>query len=457
MFKYRLSKLRLLLLITVIGILASLIIVLTGSISDARALQIFDIILSVVTLTVVAVNFYLLVSNDKVKATSQAKSNFLSNMSHEIRTPLNAIIGMTSIGKTASGMKKKDYAFEKIEEASTHLLGVINDVLDMSKIEANRMELSSLEFDFKKLINSIVNVINFKVEEKQLHLKVIIDENIPQNLIGDDLHLAQVITNLLSNAVKFTPGGGSINLEIKLVEKKYGVCTIQVKVKDTGIGISSEQQEHIFAPFQQADSSTFRKYGGTGLGLAISKSFIELMGGKITIESEPGRGATFTFTVKLMYDNDRCENLNETSCSPEVSKVFPDRRILLVEDMEINREILLSLLEPLEVKIDCAENGVEALRLYRENPDSYDIILMDVQMPEMDGLEATRQIRAFENKQIKNADDPLKVNKVPIIAMTANVFREDVEKCREAGMDDHLGKPIDINSVIEKLQNYLAA
>jgi len=378
-------------------------------------------------------------------------------MSHEIRTPLNAIIGMTSIGKTAAGLNKKDYAFEKIEEASTHLLGVINDVLDMSKIEANRMELSSVEFNFEKLIQRIVDVMNFKVEEKQLRLKVVIDDDIPPNLIGDDLHFSQVITNLLSNAVKFTPGGGTIQLDAKLVEKKYGVCTIKVKVKDSGIGMSKEQQAHMFKPFQQADSSTFRKYGGTGLGLAIAKSFIELMGGNITIESEPGKGAAFIFTVKLLYNSDSYENLKDADSYPEISRVFPDRRILVVEDMEINREILLSLLEPLEVKIDCAENGVEALRHYRENPDSYDMILMDVQMPEMDGLEATRQIRAFEDELIKKADDPLKVNRVPIIAMTANVFREDVEKCRAAGMNDHLGKPININCVIEKLQNYLAA
>jgi len=236
---------------------------------------------------------------EKAQAANRAKSNFLSNMSHEMRTPMNAIIGMTLIGKSASDIEKKDYAFEKIEGASTHLLGVINDVLDMSKIEAGKFDLSCEEFNFEKLLQKVTNVVNFRVDEKHQRLTVNTDPNIPNNLNGDDQRLAQVITNLLTNAVKFTPENGSINLDARLLNEEYGLCKIQIQVTDTGIGINDEQQSRLFSSFEQAESSTSRKFGGTGLGLAISKHIVELMGGKIWLESRPGAGSTFTFTVLL--------------------------------------------------------------------------------------------------------------------------------------------------------------
>jgi signal transduction histidine kinase/DNA-binding response OmpR family regulator len=519
---------------------------------------------------------------------SRTKSDFLSNMSHEMRTPMNAIIGMTAIGKSVDAIERKDYAFEKIETASTHLLGVINDILDMSKIEAGRLELSFSDFDFEKILQKAVNVINFRVDEKHQKLAVYIDKKIPQVLIGDDQRLAQVITNLLSNAVKFTPEGGEIRLDAQLGSEENGLCAIQIKVADTGIGISEEQQARLFTSFQQAESSTSRKFGGTGLGLAISKRIVEMMGGRIWIESELGHGSTFVFTIQAKRGvSEKCSPLipgldrtnirilavddapdileyfaeiargfgvmcdtasgGEEACgligrngfydiyfidwkmsgmdgielsrwikehdenksviimissaewsviekdakNAGISKFLPkplfpsmiadcineclgaapfqDRqktemddfsghRILLAEDVEINREILLALLEPSNLVIDCAENGAEALRLFSENHGSYDMIFMDVQMPEMDGYEATRRIRAFEEEQRENTslEFPRKTPKgIPIIAMTANVFREDIEKCLDAGMNGHIGKPLNLDEVLDKLREYV--
>jgi CheY-like chemotaxis protein/two-component sensor histidine kinase len=491
---------------------------------------------------------------------------------------MNAIIGMTAIAKTSSDIERKDYCLGKIEDASTHLLGVINDILDMSKIEANKLDLSTENFNFEGMLRKVVNVINFRVEEKQQDLTVHIDRNIPRFLIGDDQRLAQVITNLLSNAVKFTPEQGVIRLDAQLLEEENGLCTLRIAVSDTGIGVSEEQQAHLFTSFRQADSSISRKFGGTGLGLAISKRIVELMGGRIWLESEPGKGSVFAFTVRaergreepddavlygvkrkparvlavddmpeirayfeeiargfgiacdtaadgpeaigmmeekgpydmyfvdlrmpgmsgmelsrrikerggdapvvLMSAADRstieeeakdagadrflpkplfpsavadciseCFGAGNAAGLREVQNdaagCFAERRILLAEDVEINREIVLALLAPTMLAIDCAENGAEALRMFGAAPDRYDMIFMDVQMPEMDGYEATRRIRALDAPRAKD---------IPIVAMTANVFREDVERCLAAGMNDHVGKPLDLNAVLKKLYKFL--
>ncbi|MDR3321150.1 MAG: response regulator [Synergistaceae bacterium] len=510
-------------------------------------------------------------------AANRAKSDFLANMSHEIRTPINAIIGMTTIAKMASEEERKNYCLDKIQDASTHLLGVINDILDMSKIEANKLDLSPENFSFEKLLQKSANVINFRVEEKLQDFHVRIGSDIPHFLRGDDQRLAQVIANLLSNAVKFTPEHGTIWLNTRLLKEEDGVCTIQIEVTDSGIGISEEQQSRLFASFNQADSSTSRKFGGTGLGLAISKRIVEMRGGRIWIESEPGMGSTFAFTVtmergeddrspgpamdvssvrvlavddaqeireyfmdiarELGMNCDTAEN-GEDACriierngaydiyfidwkmpvmnGVELARWIKERGVgnsvitmisaaewntvedeareagvdkflskpifpsdiahcladflgviwvmketaetetdsfagccaMLAEDVEINREIVLSLLEPTELVIDCAVNGEEAVKLFSASPDRYDIILMDVQMPEMDGYEATRRIRALDAPNAKE---------IPIIAMTANVFREDIERCIASGMNDHMGKPLDLDELKSKLRQYLAA
>ncbi|MDR0877064.1 MAG: response regulator [Treponema sp.] len=400
---------------------------------------------------------------------SSVKSEFLSNMSHEIRTPLNAVIGMTAIGKSAADIARKDYCFGKIEDASTHLLGVINDILDMSKIEAGKLELSPDVFNFEAMIKRVSDVITFKIDEKHQQFKVTIDPNIPRFLTGDDQRLAQVITNLLSNAVKFTPENGSITLNSRLLEKTEGDehCIIQIEVSDSGIGISKEQQTRLFSSFQQAESNTSRKFGGTGLGLAISKRIVEMMGGKIWIESEPGHGSTFAFTIQAEISNDDAnkENISEESPLGKTPvEDFSAFRLLLAEDIDINREIIIALLENTHIAIDCAENGVIALQLFKDAPDKYDIIFMDVQMPEMDGYEATRQIRAFENSlrstSLEFAQQTPKqqlesAQRIPIVAMTANVFREDIEKCLEAGMDAHVGKPLALDDMIDKMKTFL--
>jgi CheY-like chemotaxis protein len=516
---------------------------------------------------------------------SAAKSTFLSNMSHEMRTPMNAIIGMTAIGRGSGDVDRKDYCFGKIEDASTHLLGVINDILDISKIEAGKFELSPSEFSFEKMLAKVVNVVNFRVEEKGQEFSVRIDENIPDHLFGDDQRLAQVVANLLSNAVKFTPEGGAIKLNTELVEQTGEECIVRISVTDTGIGISEEQKLRLFTSFEQADSGISRRFGGTGLGLAISKNIVEMMDGDIYAESEPGRGSVFTFTVKLgvaeaaqgarggilapgvslaslralvvddsedvldyfleiakrigfkcdaapggrealsliderggydiyfidwkMPDMDGIElsriisrrdtehfvivmissaewdNMEASAKeagvysflpkplfpSPiadiiseclgmrgrddpanadgrSVAGAFKGKRVLFAEDVEINREILIALLEPTGLTLDCAENGIEAVEKFINNAGGYDMILMDMQMPELDGCEATRRIRALDDPRAKT---------VPIVAMTANVFREDVEKCIEAGMNDHIGKPIDIEEVLDKLREYIPA
>jgi signal transduction histidine kinase len=394
------------------------------------------------------------------EAASLAKSDFLSNMSHEMRTPMNAIIGMTTIAKLSADVKKKDHCIKKIEEASAHLLGVINDILDMSKIEANKLELSEVNFNFETMLKKAVNIVGFRAEEKGQNLTVRVGKEIPAALFGDDQRLIQVITNLLGNAVKFTPEGGDISVSADLDSEENGVCTIRISVRDTGIGVSTEQQARLFSPFEQAEISMSRKFGGTGLGLAISKRIVDLMGGRIWVESELGKGASFIFTIRTKRSADehggRLRSDAGEYLSPEIltaaakhpgwNEDFSGYRILLAEDVEINREIVLTLLEPSGISIDCALNGAEAVRIYAEAPDKYDMIFMDVQMPEIDGYEATRMIRAL--------DIPA-AGKIPIVAMTANVFKEDIKKCLDAGMDDHVGKPLDFDEVLGQLRKYL--
>ena len=376
----------------------------------------------------------------KAQAASDAKSNFLSSMSHEMRTPMNAIIGMSAIGKKAADIVRKDYAFERTEAAGNHLLGVIDDVLDMSKIEAGMLTLSAVPFELSRTIDKAVMVNSFRMEEKNQILEIEIDPKLPKTLVADDQRLTQALTNLLSNAVKFTSANKKIRIEAWLVETAGDICTIRFNVADQGIGLSPQQQETLFMPFVQAEHNTTRKYGGTGLGLAISKHIVELMNGEIWIESELGRGATFSFAIQAREET----AVKNAEHEYDLATVFPGKRLLLAEDVDVNREIVMAILEDSRIEITCAENGEEACNIFAANPAAFDIIFMDVHMPVLDGFDATARIRSH----------PRGAN-VPIVAMTAYVFREDIEKCLNAGMNAHLGKPLDINAVFDTLRKYL--
>jgi len=391
------------------------------------------------------------IRKESAEQASRAKSEFLSNMSHEMRTPMNAIIGMIEIAKKADDYNRKLYALNKVEESSKHLLGIINDILDMSKIEANKLELDEIQFDFNNLLQKAVSFVRLRMDEKNQNFSMNIDEKVPSFFIGDDQRLTQVLTNLLSNAAKFTREGGDISVNVFLAGEENNNCEIYFEVTDSGIGISPEHQEKIFNMFEQAESGTTRNYGGTGLGLPITKRIIELMGGSISIISKLGEGSKFAFTVKLLRDtSDTRPDIVKKISLQDIYGAFTGKRLLLAEDIEINREILISLLDGTGFIIDTAENGLEAINKIKtaSSGDPYDLIFMDMQMPQMDGLEATRQIRAFEDEKYPG-------KRMPIVAMTANVFKEDIERCLAAGMNDHIGKPLELDTVYEKLKKYL--
>jgi CheY-like chemotaxis protein len=320
------------------------------------------------------------------------------------------------------------------------------------------------------MLNMVTGIINFRAAEANQTLDIKVDGAIPQVLVGDDQRLAQVVTNLLSNAVKFSPEGGVIKITAALLSSEDGFCTIQIDVKDDGIGINEEQQSRLFTSFEQAESGTSRKFGGTGLGLAISKRIVEKMDGTIWIDSEVGKGSTFAFTAKLRVGNaEEIEQVLAASNSGQLEQPsgggesaaaaltggtddtdeqvdLSAYTVLLVEDIEINREIARALLEPTGLNIVEAEDGKVALQKFKANPELYGLILMDVQMPEMDGYTATRHIRSLALRASKT---------VPIVAMTANVFREDVDKAIASGMNAHIGKPINMDELIQTLLTYL--
>ncbi len=376
------------------------------------------------------------------EAANRSKSEFLSRMSHEMRTPLNAVIGMTQIAGRADDVQKLKDAIHTIEVSSMHLLGIINDVLDLSKIEEGKLELSIESFSLSVMVQKIVSLMDSKAEEKNIHFNVDIDTAIPDMLVGDSMRLSQVLLNFLSNAFKFTQEKGGVTFSVKLQKLENGAADILFAVEDTGIGIAEDQLERLFNPFVQADGSISRKFGGTGLGLVISKRILNLMDSDVKVESKYGEGTRFSFPLRLPLSTEEQLETGKFDMGA-IEGVFAGKRMLIVDDLDINRLIAAELLAPTGIEADEAADGLEAVQKVAES--NYDILLMDVQMPVMDGYEATRQIREMEGPK----------KDTPIVAMSANVFKEDVERSMETGMDGHIGKPIDLATAVSLMAGLL--
>jgi signal transduction histidine kinase len=388
---------------------------------------------------------------EKAMASTLAKGEFLSRMSHEMRTPLNAIIGMTNIALKEKNTQKLLEYLKKVEVSSRLMLTIVNDVLDMSKIEAGKLEMVKEPFDFAAMLKNAENIIRPEMDEKRQRFTLDCDESITNMVISDGHRLLQVIVNLLNNAMKFTPKNGEISLTAAQRMIGENRVKLRVEVRDSGIGLSLEQQKKLFTAFEQADGSITRKYGGTGLGLAICKSILVALGGDIWVKSKPDQGACFFF--ELEADLGGAINGsgidNSARFAGDGNEAFRDWKkytILIAEDVEINREIVEISLAETGANIVSAENGKEALDIFSARADQINLILMDVQMPVMDGLSATKQIRAIGSERAK---------KIPIIAMTANAFMEDIDICISAGMNGHIAKPIDMNNFFRVLDKYL--
>jgi signal transduction histidine kinase/CheY-like chemotaxis protein len=397
---------------------------------------------------------------------NKAKSDFLSRMSHEMRTPLNAIMGMTGITRNTEDPARRNACLYKIDESSRHLLGIINNVLDMAHLDTGKFVLEPGTFSFREMFGRVYETAALPVKAKSQRFSVTIAEDIPDLVLADEKRLREVLLHLLSNSVKFTPENGSISVSASLVrpgpecESSLSACTIQFEVADTGKGISREQQERLFYAFEQADNSITREYGGTGLGMAIAKNIVELMGGKIRVESETGKGSTFIFTVPVKKVNNKDKNFN--TVGNEVSLNLSGKHLLIVDDVEINRDILLALLENSGAAVSAACSGAEAIRIFSEG--GCDLILMDIHMPDMDGIEAARQIRRLEDTgSLRGArarmlgGSPAEVPHVPVIAVTADTSGDMLRRCMSAGMNDRIAKPVDFDALLGTVKKYLSA
>jgi signal transduction histidine kinase/ActR/RegA family two-component response regulator len=369
---------------------------------------------------------------------NNAKSAFLRNVSHEVRTPINAITGMCSVAQQTDNPERIADCLGNINEAAMRLLGIINDIIDMAQFESGQLTFHEEAFPFRETLQKAIDTLLFSVHEKHINFNFDIGEALPNTLVGDSHRLTQVITKLLSNAVKFTAEGGSVSLHASGQAQTDGSVILSIEVRDTGIGIGPEQKEKLFTPFMQVESAATRRFGGTGLGLALSKRIAEHMGGTITVESAIGKGSDFTFTARVGSMPDEAPQSIDASS-------FKGMRVLLAEDVAINREILLALLEDSGIIFTCVENGAQVVDAFREAPGAFDLIFMDVQMPVMDGVEATRQIRAMDFPAAKS---------IPIVATTANVSSEDVEAYIDAGMNAHLSKPLELSDIYAVLARF---
>ena len=390
-------------------------------------------------------NAKLEVSLEAAQASEKSKSEFLANMSHEIRTPMNAILGMTQLALRGELNPRARNYVEKSNIAATNLLRILNDILDFSKMDAGKMELSNSHFQLKNVIANTRQLISVAIKDKNIKTKIILDKDVPKAYYADSIRLGQVLTNLTSNAVKFSKSEGTITLNISLLKEDSKYAYIQFSVSDEGIGISQENQQKLFQSFSQAESSTQRRFGGTGLGLAISKKIVDLMDGEIWVESEIDEGSTFSFYIKMQKSNKNAilENNNDTQKAIQLAvEKLNGTNVLLVEDNELNQELAVDLLTNSGLNVSVANNGKEAIEVMETQ--EFDIVLMDVQMPVMDGYEATKILRKEE--RFKN---------IPIIALSANVMQDDVEKVKLFGMNDHIGKPINVTTLLTTMAKWM--
>jgi signal transduction histidine kinase/ActR/RegA family two-component response regulator len=395
----------------------------------------------------------LVLTAQRAEAANHAKSDFLSNMSHDIRTPMNAILGMTNIAVTHIDDKKRVMdALNKIRLSGKHLLGLINSVLDMSKIESGKLSLNEEAFNIREAAENLLNLVHSQIEEKSLELKVDAIQIEHENVTGDEQRLQQILINIIGNAIKFTPDGGRItlNLQEKISEVSDRGC-YQFIIEDTGIGMESDFVNKIFEPFSRAADSRITHIEGSGLGMSIAINIARMMGGDIKVESELGKGSKVTVTVYLKTDYDR-KTESEEGKEPEMAVFqnhdYSGKRVLLVEDNELNIEVAGELLTMVGFTVEYAYNGREAVDKVVKNPAGYySMVFMDIQMPVMNGYEAAAAIRAEGRPDLKE---------LAIVAMTADAFADDVKKAHEAGMNGHIAKPIDVSRLEQVIEKWIA-